>query len=42
MRHVTRLAVPLLRFLGATETVTGSRFLVDTPHARVLVDSGLF
>lgn len=33
---------PVLRFLGATETVTGSRFLVDTPHARVLVDCGLF
>lgn len=28
MRHVTRPAVSLLRFLGATETVTGSRFLV--------------
>jgi metallo-beta-lactamase family protein len=37
-----RPAVPLLRFLGATGTVTGSRFLVDTPHARVLVDCGLF
>lgn len=33
---------PLLRFFGATQTVTGSRFLVDTPHARVLVDCGLF
>ena len=42
MPYVTRPAVPLLRFLGATETVTGSRFLVDTPHARVLVDCGLF
>ncbi len=40
MRHVTRPAVALLRFLGATETVTGSRFLVDTPHARVLVEWG--
>lgn len=37
-----RPPVPILRFLGATETVTGSRFLVDTPHARVLVDCGLF
>ena len=35
-------SVPVLRFLGATETVTGSRFLVDTPSARVLVDCGLF
>jgi metallo-beta-lactamase family protein len=31
-----------LRFLGAAGTVTGSRFLVTTPHARVLVDCGLF
>jgi len=35
-------AAPLLRFLGATGTVTGSRFLIDTPRARVLVDCGLF
>ncbi len=35
-------SVPLLRFLGAAGTVTGSRFLVETPHARVLVDCGLF
>lgn len=34
--------VPVLRFFGATETVTGSRFLVDTPRARVLVDCGLY
>jgi metallo-beta-lactamase family protein len=32
----------MLRFLGAAGTVTGSRFLVDTPRARVLVDCGLF
>jgi metallo-beta-lactamase family protein len=31
-----------LRFLGAAGTVTGSRFLVTTPRARVLVDCGLF
>lgn len=42
MRAIRRPSVPLLRFLGATETVTGSRFLVETPHARVLVDCGLF
>jgi metallo-beta-lactamase family protein len=42
MHIIQRPAVPLLRFLGATETVTGSRFVVDTPHARVLVDCGLF
>jgi metallo-beta-lactamase family protein len=39
---IDRPSVPILRFLGATQTVTGSRFLVDTPHARVLVDCGLF
>ncbi|MDX1626778.1 MAG: MBL fold metallo-hydrolase, partial [Wenzhouxiangellaceae bacterium] len=31
-----------LRFLGAAGTVTGSRFLVETGRARVLVDCGLF
>ncbi len=34
--------VPVLTFLGAAGTVTGSRFLIDTPTARVLVDAGLF
>jgi metallo-beta-lactamase family protein len=29
-------------FLGAAGTVTGSKYLVDTPKARVLVDCGLF
>lgn len=33
---------PLITFLGAAKTVTGSKFLVDTPRARVLVDCGLF
>lgn len=37
-----RPALPVLRFLGATGTVTGSRFLVETPDARVLIDCGLF
>lgn len=37
-----RSAVPQLRFLGASGTVTGSRFLVETDSARVLVDCGLF
>jgi metallo-beta-lactamase family protein len=37
-----RASVPLLQFLGAAGTVTGSRFLVETQHARVLVDCGLF
>lgn len=39
---VPRPSVPIVRFLGAAGTVTGSRFLVDAPRARVLVDCGLF
>ncbi|MDF1480217.1 MBL fold metallo-hydrolase [Leifsonia sp. H3M29-4] len=31
-----------LQFLGAADTVTGSRYLVTTADARVLVDCGLF
>ena len=31
-----------LAFLGAAGTVTGSKFLLDTPDGRVLVDAGLF
>lgn len=31
-----------IRFLGAAETVTGSRYLVETEGVRVLVDCGLF
>jgi metallo-beta-lactamase family protein len=31
-----------LRFLGAAQTVTGSKHLLDTGSARVLVDAGLF
>ncbi len=31
-----------LQFLGATGTVTGSRFLVRTERATVLIDAGLF
>lgn len=33
---------PILSFLGAAGTVTGSRFLVESGDARVLVDCGLF
>ena len=33
---------PTLTFLGAAGTVTGSRFLVQTAEARVLVDAGLY
>jgi metallo-beta-lactamase family protein len=31
-----------IKFLGATGTVTGSKFLLDTGRTRVLVDHGLF
>jgi metallo-beta-lactamase family protein len=34
--------VTSLQFLGATGTVTGSRFLVRTERATVLIDAGLF
>ncbi|XAZ32829.1 MBL fold metallo-hydrolase [Paenarthrobacter ureafaciens] len=34
--------VASLRFLGATDTVTGSRYLLDHQGTRVLVDCGLF
>src|ERR1043166_89801 len=37
-----RPSIPVLRFLGPAGTGTGSRFLIDTPLARVLVDCGLF
>lgn len=33
---------PVLTFLGGAGTVTGSRFLVETPTSTVLVDCGLF
>ena len=32
----------VLSFLGGAGTVTGSRFLLDTGSARVLVDCGLY
>lgn len=31
-----------ITFWGAVQTVTGSRFLVDSGQVRVLVDCGLF
>jgi len=33
---------PHLVFLGAAGTVTGSRFLIETERARILVDCGMF
>ena len=35
----TRLSVS---FLGGTDTVTGSRYLIEAGGARVMVDCGLF
>lgn len=37
-----RLMASKLTFLGAVGTVTGSKYLVDVPGARLLVDCGLF
>jgi metallo-beta-lactamase family protein len=34
--------MPRLTFLGAARTVTGSKYLLETDQARVLVDAGLF
>jgi metallo-beta-lactamase family protein len=31
-----------LRFLGAAQTVTGSKYLLETPQHKVLIDAGLF
>lgn len=36
------MPTPVLTFLGAAGTVTGSRFLVESDRARVLVDAGLY
>ncbi len=33
---------PVISFLGAAGTVTGSRFLIESADSRVLVDAGLF
>jgi metallo-beta-lactamase family protein len=31
-----------IAFLGATDTVTGSRFLISSGQSKILVDCGLF
>ena len=31
-----------IHFLGAAETVTGSKYLIETPNHKILVDCGLF
>ncbi|MFI1566537.1 MBL fold metallo-hydrolase RNA specificity domain-containing protein [Streptomyces sp. NPDC020490] len=41
-RQATPGRPALLSFLGGVGTVTGSKFLVESDHARVLVDCGLF
>ncbi|HUA32677.1 MAG TPA: MBL fold metallo-hydrolase [Candidatus Binataceae bacterium] len=42
MSDKPRTFVPMLRFLGAAGTVTGSRFLLTTDASCALVDCGLF
>lgn len=37
-----RESSPILQFLGASGTVTGSRYLIETGGKRILVDCGLF
>jgi metallo-beta-lactamase family protein len=34
--------MPTLQFLGATETVTGSKYVLDTHGSRAMIDCGLF
>ena len=34
--------MPTLTFLGASRTVTGSKYLLDTGSSKVLIDAGLF
>ncbi len=41
MGDLRRPRAPVLRFLGGAGTVSGSRYLLDTPTARVLVDCGM-
>ncbi len=42
MGKLRRPHAPILRFLGGAGTVSGSRFLLETREARVLIDCGLF
>ncbi|MEZ5378711.1 MAG: MBL fold metallo-hydrolase [Acidimicrobiales bacterium] len=42
MARNSRPEHPMLTFLGGAGTVTGSRFLIETPVSTVLVDCGLF
>ncbi|MGJ5831557.1 MBL fold metallo-hydrolase [Streptomyces ossamyceticus] len=40
--HPSSSRPALLTFAGGVGTVTGSKFLVESDHARVLIDCGLF
>ncbi len=40
--RIVNAPAPILRFLGAAGTVTGSKFLLTVGGHRVLVDCGLF
>ena len=40
--HREDMAALSLTFLGAAGTVTGSKYLVDLPGRRILVDAGMF
>src|SRR5688500_2388471 len=31
-----------LKFLGAAQTVTGSKYLLELDHTKILIDAGLF
>ena len=31
-----------IHFLGAAETVTGSKFYIETPEKNILIDCGVF
>ena len=42
MASVANMESPAITFLGATETVTGSRFLLSFGDERILVDCGLY
>ncbi|MEU6732655.1 MBL fold metallo-hydrolase [Streptomyces physcomitrii] len=43
VRHAPTAPRPaLLSFLGGVGTVTGSKFLIESDHARILLDCGLF
>jgi metallo-beta-lactamase family protein len=41
-KSASRSQAPLIKFLGAAGTVTGSRFLITTARSCALVDCGLF